>query len=190
MAPYHWLAVAPAMILLASAVASSWNNFGLLTRVFCGLLVFGLAVSGRVAFISMGAGLGTAGYMTRVEAAATSLVQPGECVLADPQLYYALKPRAGHIYFRQIVPLLTVPEKNSVPVAFLVSTDGEFGERWLTNSFGSGWTHVADLPVPCAQVSPDSFFAKLLRWFHAGFFVGQPLSVYRRDPALPELPAH
>lgn len=189
MAPYHWLAAAPAMILLAGAVGWSWDNFGLPTKALCALLALGLAVSGRVAFISIGAGLGTAGYMAQIETAATSLVPPGGDVLTDPQLYYALKPRAGNIYFRQIVPRLTVSEKNVVSTAFLVSGDAEYGENWLTNSFGAGWTHVTDLPVPCSQVRADSLFAKLLRWFHAGFFVGQPLSVYRRDQVLPESPA-
>ena len=181
MAPYHWLAVAPAMILLSSVICGSWKNFGPATKVFCALLILGLALSGRIVFVSLGLGLGSASYTTQIEIAAIGLIQPGENVFVDPQLYYAVKPRAGQIYYAEIVPRLTKSEKESVSVAFLCSADPAFGEKWFMNAFGGHWTLVADLPIPCAQVDHQPAASRLLSWFHAGNFVGRPLSVYRRD---------
>jgi len=183
-APYHWLAAAPAMILLASAVSKSWENFGVKTRLCCGLLALGLAVSGRVVFIAMGWGLGDAGYTSQIETAATALVQPGENVFTDPQLFYALKPRAGRIYFSEIVPRLTPPEKAAVSLAFLNSEEG-YSYGAFTNAFGGHWVQVADLPVPGPQVKTTPFFTLLLKTFHAGDFIGHPISAYRRDPVAP-----
>src|SRR5665213_1503160 len=186
MAPYHWLAVAPALILLASAVSKSWENLGPKTKVLCGFLVVGLAASGRIVFVAMGGILGAAAYTAQIEKAATALVQPGQTVFSDPQLYYALKPRAARIYFLEIVPRLTTQEKDSVSLAFLRS-QGEYGVEWLTNNFEGHWIHVSDLPDPYSQINKAPVVSHLLGWFHAGDYIGQALSVYRRDLGLPKV---
>jgi hypothetical protein len=178
---YHWLAVAPAMILLASATAKSWEKFSRKTRWGCVILAIGLAASGRMAFVALGGFLGNAAYTSQIEKTAATLVQPGEVVFGDWQLYYALKPRAGRIYFPYIIPKLDPQEKASISLAFLPAA-GTDGAEWLANTFGGHWSPAADLPAP--RSIPVS--AKLLRGFSSGYFFGTQLAVYRRDAAGPK----
>ncbi len=180
-APYHWLAVVPALILLASVVAKSWDNLGRTTKLGCGLLVLGLAISGRLVFIGMGGFLGDASYTSQINQAASALVSPGAIVYGDWQVYYALKPRAGRIYFEHILPKLTAPEKASVSVAFIHS-QGQYeahDAQWLVDTFGGRWIHEADLPDPRKKISP--LIAKFLDRFNPECFIGTQLSVYRRE---------
>jgi len=178
--PYHWLAVAPAMILLASAASKSWQNLTRKTKLICGILAFALAASGRIVFVGLGGFLGNATYTSDVEKAATSLVRPGEIVYGDWQLYYALKPRAGQIYFPYIVPKLTKQERESISEAFLPSK-GKINAEWLSNTFGGRWFHEADLPSP--RLAP--VFSRLMAGFSPSYFFGTQLSAYRRDVDLP-----
>ncbi|MDR3457463.1 MAG: hypothetical protein P4N60_08455 [Verrucomicrobiae bacterium] len=187
-APYHWLTAAPAMILFAAAAARSWENLGGKTRLAGCLLVLGLAVSGRIMFVLMGWGADVAGYTDRVAQAATAIVQPGEDVFIDPQVYFALKPRAGRIYTPEIVARLTPQEKAAVSVAFL-TPDEEYGYAWFTNSFAGHWIQLADFPAPPCQAKTSAGVSRLLKWFHAGYFIGHPLAVYRRYPVMPEAAA-
>jgi hypothetical protein len=181
MAPYHWLAVAPALLLLASAASKSWENLGAKTRLGCGMLVVALAASGRLVFVAMGGVMGDAAYITQIEKAVTPMVRPGEIVYGDWQLYYALKPRAGRIYFLHILPQMTSQEKASVTTAF-VPAQGQYNAHdaaWLANTFGGHWIHEADLADPLVNIAPAT--ARLLGWWHAWDYIGQPISVYRRD---------
>jgi hypothetical protein len=43
--PYHWLAIAPAIILLASVASKSWETLNQKIKLGCGILAIGLAVS-------------------------------------------------------------------------------------------------------------------------------------------------
>lgn len=176
--PYHWLAIAPALVLLAAAVSKSWENLGQKTRLGCGLLAVGMAITGRLAFVGMGWVQGDAAYTAQIEKAATPLVQPGEIVYGDWQLYYALKPRAGQIYFPYILPKLTPQERASVSVAFLPSNQNE-GTEWLAKNFGGHWFHEADLPAPRS-------YPRLVKGFSPWYFFGTQLSAYRREVALPK----
>ena len=178
---YQWLAVAPAMILLASAAAKSWENLGRKTKLGCGLLALGMAVTGRLTFVVMGGIQGNAAYTAAIEKAAAPWVQPGEIVYGDWQLYYELKPRAGQIYFSYILPKLTPAEKAAVSVAFLPAYQKAEAD-WLANTFGGHWLHAADLPAP--QEIPR--FA-LAGGFSPWYFFGSQLSVYRREAELPKL---
>jgi hypothetical protein len=181
MAPYHWLAVAPTLILLASAASKSWKNLGSKTRLGCGILAVGLAASGRIVFVAMGGVVNDAAYISQIEKTVPTLVQPGEIVYGDWQLYYALKPRAGRIYFLHILPRLTSQEKESVTTAF-VESQGQYNAHdatWLANTFGGHWTHAADLPDPLVKITPS--ISRLLGWCHAWDYIGQPISVYHRD---------
>jgi hypothetical protein len=175
MAAYHWLAVAPALILLGSVAANSWEKLGPKTRLGGGLLLVGVAVTGRLAFVVMGGIQGNAAYTAAIEKAARPLVQPGEIVYGDWQLYYALKPRAGQIYFPYILPKLTSAEKTAVSVAFLPAYQ-KAGAEWLADTFGGHWTHTTDLPAP--QAIPR--FA-LAGGFSPWYFFGSRLSAYRRN---------
>lgn len=192
-APYHWLAVVPAMILLASAAAKSWEHLGFKTRLAGGLLVLGLAASGRLVFIGLGGFLGDAGYAAQIDKAASAVVVPGETVYGDWQVYYAVKPRAGCIYYDHLLPRLTSQEKASVSLAF-IHPQGQYeahDAQWLVDTFGGNWVHVTDLPDPRVNINP--FLAKCLDRFNPECFIGTQLSVYRRenDPAktglLPEV---
>lgn len=169
--PYHWLAVAPAMILMASAAENSWTNLGFKTRLVCGVLVVGLAVTGRLAFISAGGLLGNAVYTAQIEKAAVPFVRSGEIVYGDWQLYYALKPLAGQIYFPYIIPKLTTPEKAAISVAFLPVNPA--CDVWLEKTFGGRWLHEADLPAPKS-------YPRVISGFSPWYFFGIQLSVYRR----------
>ena len=180
MAAYHWLAVAPALILLGSVAANSWEKLGPKTRLGGGLLLVGVAVTGRLAFVVMGGIQGNAAYTAAIEKAARPLVQPGEMVYGDWQLYYALKPRAGQIYFPYILPKLTTVEKTSVSAAFLPAYQ-KAGAEWLADTFGGHWTHTTDLPAP--QAIPR--FA-LAGGFSPWYFFGSQLSAYHREADLPK----
>jgi hypothetical protein len=176
---YHWLAVAPALILLGSVAAKSWEKLGPKTRLGGGLLLVGVAVTGRLAFVVMGGIQGNAAYTAAIEKAARPLVQPGEIIYGDWQLYYALKPRAGQIYFPYILPKLTTVEKTSVSAAFLPAYQ-KAGAEWLADTFGGHWTHTTDLPAP--QAIPR--FA-LAGGFSPWYFFGSQLSAYHRNMDLP-----
>jgi len=180
MAAYHWLAVAPALILLGSVAAKSWEKLGPKTRLGGGLLLVGVALTGRLAFVVMGGIQGNAAYTAAIEKAARPLVQPGEMVYGDWQLYYALKPRAGQIYFPYILPKLTTVEKTSVSAAFLPAYQ-KAGAEWLADTFGGHWTHTTDLPAP--QAIPR--FA-LAGGFSPWYFFGSQLSAYHREADLPK----
>ncbi|HEV2694982.1 MAG TPA: hypothetical protein VG347_18960 [Verrucomicrobiae bacterium] len=184
MAPYHWLAVAPALILLASAAAKSWGKISPGVKMLCVLLALGLAVSGRLVFVMLGWGVADAAYTDQMQKAAAAQVRPGEVVFIDPQVYYAIKPVASRIYVSQIVPVLNAQEKDSVTVAFLHVNGIDFSPTWFTNNNFSGhWVRVTDLPAPCSQVKISPFVSKLLGWFHAAAYIGEPLAVYRREDA-------
>jgi hypothetical protein len=187
-APYHWLAVVPAMILLASAAAKSWENLGAKTKLAGGLLVLGLALSGRLIFIGLGGFLGDASYTSQINKAAAAWVSPGEIIYGDWQVYYAVKPLAGRIYYEHLVPKLAPQEKASISTAF-IHPQGQYeahDAQWLVDTFGGRWTHVADLPDPRAKINP--LVAKVLDRFNPECFIGTQLSVYRRekDPSNPE----
>lgn len=182
MAPYHWLAAVPAMILLASAASHSWQTISLKIKAACAILALGLAGSGRLVFVMMGLGVDDANYTAQLEKAAIANVHPGENVFIDPQVYYALKPRAGRMYVAQIIPRLTEQEKEAVSVAFLHGKGLVYGPEWFTDKFGGHWVHVVDLPNPSSRVNGSPLLSKLLGWFHAGAYIGEPLAVYRREP--------
>ena len=182
MAPYHWLAVAPAIILFASVVAKSWQNLGSKLKLSLILITVGLATTGRITFIAMGAVLGGDSYTSNIEKWATALVPPGATVYADPQIYYALKPRAARIYIYTIVPALTPEEKKAVSIAFVMTNPGTCNIGWLTNNFAGNWVHLGDSPPRDGKkISPAT--THFLGIFHAGYYVGYPLAAYCRDQA-------
>ena len=61
----------------------------------------------------------------------------------------------------------------------ILSSRGPLDINWFTNAIGGHWTHIADLQDPQGKINPG--YTNFLRWFHAGIYIGEPLSVYRRD---------
>lgn len=173
-APYQWLAVVPAVLLLASCVAHSWPMLGRISRLACAAVALGFALSGRVIFVGLGALLGTASYEHRIEQAALQITGPADVAYVDWQLYYALRFHVGRTYYLHVLNQLRPDEKSAVNVAFV--TAGPDGIRTLDYFFGGEWVHVADLPAPAPLPFPKRFAV----FFNAELFYGTPLAAYRR----------
>lgn len=179
-APYQWLAVAPALILLVASFGGAWKRLGQWTKWVCLLLLLGIGLSGRLVFLSLGEFLQTASYTAKAGHAAGQLVAPGEKVYCDWQVYYDVKPRAGGVFFDHVIPKLTHEEKASISLAFL-HPDGKYEARdvrWLEENLGGSWTAVATLPDPRSGISP--WLASQIEKFNPECFIGTGLIAYRR----------
>jgi hypothetical protein len=135
-------------------------------------------------FVALGGLLDDSAYTAQIEKTAVALVKPGEIVyLGDWQLYYAMKPRAGQVYYPYIVTELDQQEKASISVAFMPATT-ENCAGWLANTFGGHWSREADLQAPQTMPIPSSLIGGFK--FNYGFFFGTQLSAYRREVDLPK----